>query len=112
MDAQRPQLIRLGEVNDWLGKSLVLLPPLALQYRARLQPSEYGARIQWLDAYGRAAVVLRTWRVRDQGSSPEGYCKLGCDLLMRPDLLDVLEQAYSAWPLKELQQVRVYSRGA
>lgn len=107
MDAQRPQLIRLGDVNDWLGKHLLLLPPLALKYRARLQPSEYGARLQWLDTEGRAAVVLRTWKVRDQGSGPEGYCNLGCDLLMRPDLLGVLEQAYGAWPLKELQKVRV-----
>ncbi|MBS0368619.1 MAG: ATP-binding protein [Proteobacteria bacterium] len=110
MDAQRPQLICLGEVNDWLGKNLALLPPLALQYRARLRPSEYGVRLQWLDAEGRAAVVLRTWKVRDQGSGPEGHCNLGCDLLMRPDLLDELEQAYGAWPLKELQKVRVISR--
>lgn len=110
VDAQRPQLIRLGDVTDWLGKNVALLPPLALRYRARLQPSEYGAPIQWLDADGRAAVVLRTWRVRDQSSGPEGHCNLGCDLLMRPDLLDVLEQAYGAWPLKELQQVRVHSR--
>lgn len=109
VDAQRPQLIYLGEVNDWLGKNLVLLPPLSLQYRARLRPSEYGTRLQWLDADGRAAVVLRTWKVRDQGSGPEGHCNLGCDLLMRPDLLDVLEQAYGAWPLKELQRVRVIS---
>ncbi|TVT73162.1 MAG: ATP-binding protein [Denitromonas halophila] len=107
MDAQRPQQIRLGEVKDWLGKNLVLLPPLALQYRARLQPSEYGARLQWQDADGRAAVVLRTWRVRDQGSNPEGHCNLGCDLLMRPDLLDVVERAHGVWPLKELQKVRV-----
>lgn len=26
---------------------------------------------------------------------------------MRADLLEVLEQEYGAWPLKELQQVRV-----
>jgi hypothetical protein len=105
--AQRPQLIHIGNVTDWLGKNLALLPPLALRHRARLQPSEYGAPIRWLDADGRAAVVLRTWRVRDQSSGPEGHSTLGCDLLMRPDLLEQLEQAYGAWPLKELQQVRV-----
>lgn len=107
--AQSPQLIRRGGVTDWLGTNLALLPPLALRQRARLQPSEYGAPVQWLDADRRAAAVLRTWRVRDQSSGPEGHSTLGCDLLMRPDLLDVLEQAYSTWPLKELQQVRVRS---
>jgi hypothetical protein len=107
--AQRPQLIRRGDVTDWLGTNLALQPPLALRHRARLQPSEYGAPVRWLDADRRAAVVLRTWRVRDQSSGPEGHSTLGCDLLMRPDLLDVLEQAYSTWALKELQQVRVRS---
>lgn len=110
MDSQHPQLICLGEVNDWLGKNLVLLPPLALQFRARLRPSDYGERLQWLDANGRAAVVLRTWKVRDQGSGPEGHCNLGCDLLMRPDLIDELKLAYGAWPLKELHKVRVIGR--
>lgn len=107
VDGQRPQLIRLGDVTDWLGKNLALLPPLALRHRARLQPSEYGTPIRWLGTDGMAAVVLRTWRVRDQSSGPEGHSTLGCDLLMRPDLLQLLEQAYGAWPLKELQQVRV-----
>lgn len=109
VDAQRPQVIRLGDVTDWLGKNLALLPPLALRHRARLQPSEYGAPLRWLDAEGSAAVVLRTWRVRDQSSGPEGHSTLGCDLLMRPDLLELLEQTYGAWPLKELQVVRVRS---
>ncbi|WP_138679060.1 ATP-binding protein [Candidatus Accumulibacter phosphatis] len=109
MEAQHPQLIRLGDVTDWLGKNLALLPPLALRHRARLQPSEYGTPVRWLDADGTTAVVLRTWRVRDRSSDPEGHSTLGCDLLMRPDLLNVLEQAYSTWPLKELQQVRVTS---
>lgn len=107
MDARRPQPIRLGDVTDWLGKNLALLPPLALRHRAQLQPSVYGAPIRWFGAGGRAAVVLRTWRVRDQSSGPEGHSTFGCDLLMHPDLLEVLEQAYGAWPLKELQQVRV-----
>ena len=107
MDARRPQLIRLGDVTDWLGRNLALLPPLALRHSAQLQRSEYGAPIRWSGPDGRAAVVLRTWRVRDQSSGPEGHSTLGCDLLMRADLLEVLEQAYGAWPLKELQQVRV-----
>jgi hypothetical protein len=107
MDARHPQLIRLGDVTDWLGRNLALLPPLALRHSAQLQPSKYGAPIRWFGADGRANVVLRTWRVRDQSSGPEGHSTLGCDLLMRADLLEVLEKSYGAWPLKELQQVRV-----
>lgn len=105
--ARRPQLTRLGFVNDWLGRSIALLPPLPLRYWAQLQPSDYGAPMRWLDPDGRVAVALRTWRVRDQSSGPEGHGILGCDLLMRPDLLEVLEQVYGASPLKELQQVQV-----
>lgn len=107
LDAQSPQLVRLGDVTDWLGKNLALIPPLALRHSAKLWPSEYGAPIRWFDAAGRPAVVLRTWRVRDRSSGPEGHSTLGCDLLMRPDLIELLEQAYGAWPLKELQHVRV-----
>lgn len=107
VDAERPQLIRLGNVTDWLGKNLALLPPFALRHRARLQRSGYGAPIRWLGTDGRDAVVLRTWRVRDPSSRTEGHSTLGCDLLLRPDLLELLEQVYGAWPLKELQKVHV-----
>lgn len=107
VDLQSRQPVHLGEVSDWLGRNLALIPPLVLQRGAKLQRSEYGAPIRWFSPDGRAAVVLRTWRVRDRSSGPEGHSTLGCDLLMRADLLDVLEQEYGAWPLKELQQVRV-----
>lgn len=107
VDPTDPRPIRLGSVSDWLGKNLALLPPLALRQSALLEPSDYGAPIRWLDANGEPAVVLRTWRVRNQNSSDsEGHSDLGCDLLMRPDLLAVLEKAYGAWPLKEIQRVR------
>lgn len=106
-DARGPQLIHVGEVSDWLGRNLALIPPLVLRHSAKLLHSQYGAPIRWSDAHGRAAVVLRTWRVRDQTSGPEGHSTLGCDLLMRADLLDMLEQAYGAMPFKELQQVHV-----
>lgn len=106
-DRTRPQLVRLGDVEDWLGKNLLLLPPLILRHGGKLEPPEYGAPLKWLDRDGQPAVALRSWRVRDQSSGPEGYFTQGCDLLLRPDLLSVLEQAYGMRPLRELQRVHV-----
>lgn len=106
-EALHPQLIRCGGVRDWMGVNAALLPPLALRHRVHLQASEFGSPLRWFDEDGKAAVVLRTWRVRDRSSASEGHTNLGCDLLMRPDLLVVLEQAYGAQPLKELQKIRL-----
>ena len=105
--SSRPQLIQAGRVTDWLGGNIALIPPVALRHRARLLPPGYCAPLQWHDVDGKPAVVLRTWRVRGRDSDTEGHTTLGCDLLMRPDLFDVLEQAYEGGPLKDLQRVRL-----
>lgn len=106
-DARRPQLVQIGWITDWLGRNFALIPPLALRHRARLQPPAHGAPLRWHDLDGKAAIVLRTWRVRGPDSDTEGHVTLGGDLLMRPDLLEMLERTYGGGPLKELQRVRL-----
>lgn len=105
IDARSPQLVKVDGVTDWLGRNVLLVPPLALLYRAGLQPPAPGTPLRWCDGDGKPAVVLRAWRVRGRGSDTEGHVTLGCDLLMRPDLLEVLERAYEGGPFKELQRV-------
>lgn len=107
IDARRPQLVQIGWITDWLGRNVALIPPLALRHRAQLQPPAHGAPLLWHDLDGKPAIVLRTWRVRGRASDTEGHITLGCDLLMRPDLLEMLERAYGGGPLKELQRVRL-----
>lgn len=108
VDVRRPQLVQIGWTTDWLGLNVVLIPPLALLHRARLQPATHGAPLRWHDLDGKPAIVLRTWRVRGRDSDTEGHATLGCDLLMRSDLLEVLVRAYGGGPLKELQRVRLH----
>ena len=107
IDARSPQLVKVDGVADWLGRNVVLMPPLALLYRAGLQPPAPGTPLRWCDGGDKPAVVLRAWRVRGRGSDTEGHVTLGCDLLMRPDLLEVLEHAYEGGPFKELQRVKL-----
>ncbi|WEW95645.1 hypothetical protein P3T65_15420 [Pseudomonas nitroreducens] len=103
--ARTPQLVEFAKMVDWLGKKAMLLPPAALRFRASLQSSDYGAPLRWYDPSGQVAVVLRTWRVRGDRVNTEWHSIVGADLLMRPDLLDVLFQVYGGGPLKELQRV-------
>lgn len=104
MEALMPQLVKVAQVSDWLGQKLALVPPPALQFRARLQSPGYAAPLRWYDRSGTRAVVLRTWRVRGNRVDTEWHTTLGADLLMRPDFLEVLLQVYGG-PLKELQRV-------
>jgi hypothetical protein len=106
LESSRPQLIQLALVSDWLGRNLALVPPLVLRYRAQLGSPGYGAPLRWYDFAGHEAVVLRTWRVRGDRIDTEWYSMVGADLLMRPDLLEILLQV-CGWPLKELHRVRV-----
>lgn len=106
IDARRPQLVQIGWITDWLGKGVALIPPLVLRLRARLQPPVYGAPLRWRDLDGKPAIVFRNWQVRGRGSETERHVTFGCDLLMRPDLLEILERAYGGGPFKELQWVR------
>ncbi|GAB3437258.1 ATP-binding protein [Massilia solisilvae] len=106
MDARKPQLVKLASVADWLGKCLALVPPVSLRYRAKLQPPAYGAPLVWYDPSGKAAVVLRSWRVRGDRPDIEWHTTVGEDLLMRPDLLATLFDLYGG-PLKELQRSNV-----
>lgn len=72
---------------------------------ADLHHCAYADSMKWVDAAGNLAVVQRTWRVQsDQISIQDSYCIEGCDVLMRPDLMPILHQAYGPW-LTELSQV-------
>ena len=107
VDSRRAQLVQIAGMSGWLGENVVLIPPLALRHWAQLQPPAYGAPLRWYDCNGKPAIVLRAWRVRERGSRTEGYMTIGCDLLMRPDLLQPLERVYEGGPFKELQRIQL-----
>ncbi|MCT9825459.1 hypothetical protein [Pseudomonas veronii] len=105
MDERGPWLVSLSPIEDWLGRTLLLVPPASLQMLAELHHCAYADSMKWVDAAGNLAVVQRTWRVHsDQISIQDSYCIEGCDVLMRPDLIPILHQAYGPW-LAELSQV-------
>lgn len=99
-----PRLVSLSPIKDWLGQVMLLIPPASLQVLANLRHSDYAGPMRWVDADGELAVVQRTWRVHsDQMSTQDSYSIEGCDVLMRPDLMQVLHEAYGPW-LQELIQ--------
>ncbi|WP_291915183.1 ATP-binding protein [Limnohabitans sp.] len=105
-DARRPQLVKKFATTDWLGQCGALVPPLALRLNAELIPPAFGAPLRWADKAGKAAVVLRTWRLRGQGLDVESYATQGCELLLRPDLEEILHSTFGG-PLKDLSRVQL-----
>jgi hypothetical protein len=98
-------VVRLNRTTDWLGDAFVLIPPLALRIYARLEPAEYGEPLIWSDRAGTPAIVLRTWRVLNSSfSDAEPIECVGSDLIIRPDVMDLLRRLYSV-SLKELHIV-------
>ncbi|WP_338474838.1 hypothetical protein [Pseudomonas khavaziana] len=105
MDERGPWLVSLSPIDDWLGRTSLLVPPASLQMFADLHHCAYANSMKWMDAAGNLAVVQRTWRVHsDQISIQDSYQIEGRDVLMRPDLKPILHQAYGPW-LMELSQV-------
>lgn len=104
-ESRKPQFLKLAIVDDCLGRGLALVPPPVLQYHAQLRFPGYGEPLRWYDSAGQETVVLRTWRVRSDHSDVEWHSTTGADLLMHPELLNLLLQVYGA-PLKELTRLQ------
>ncbi|MDX8123113.1 ATP-binding protein [Janthinobacterium sp. GMG2] len=105
-DSRGAQLVKEYVCIDWLGAPILLIPPLILQHRGKLIPASQGAPLCWNDKFGKPAVVLRTWRVRGDASDIEWHSVCGSDLLVRPDMYDVLMRACDG-RLKEIQTFEV-----
>lgn len=105
-DATLPQLVKQFRADDWLGRCIALVPPLALRHHAKLQTLAFGSPLRWTDQNGKPALVLRAWRLRGQGLQVESYSTQGCDLLLRPDLEETLYSTFGG-PLKELHRVHI-----
>jgi hypothetical protein len=100
------QIVKLERSSDWLGDPLLLIPPTAIHSCLRLTPPAFGEPLTWRDARGDAAVVLRTWWLRNPDASfTESAACEGSDLLVRPDLSDRLLELYGV-TLQELRTVR------
>jgi hypothetical protein len=98
-------LTTLARTTDWLGDGLVLVPPRLLRTFASQGPTPYDGPLIWLDHDGNQGVALRTWRIRNtEGSFAEPVECVGSDLVVRPDLVERLEQAYRV-PIHELRVV-------
>jgi len=105
MDERSLWLVNRVPIDDWLGRTSLLVPSASLQMLADLRYCGYAGSMRWVDTAGNLAVVQRTWRVRsDQISVEDSYFVEGSDVLMRPDLLPTLHLAYGPW-LTELSQV-------
>jgi hypothetical protein len=105
-DSRCAQLVKQYNCVDWLGAPILLVPPLILQLRGKLVPASQGTPLRWNDQFGKPAVVLRTWRVRGDASDIEWHAVHGSDLLVRPDMYDMLMRACDG-RLKEIQTFEV-----
>lgn len=96
----RGPLIGLEILNDFLGirPVLILHPRLAAICQLRADPN---GRLQLVDKDGEVAVVCRTWRVRSVGSYSDSELPIlqGCEILVRPDILDRIA-SYAVAPLQ------------
>ncbi len=106
----RPQagpLLSLNRIRDWLGDLFVLIPPIELRSYIQLATPGYGDPLIWTDQNGDPAVVLRTWRVLNTHSFSDVEpmeCE-GSDLIVRPDMVDLLMRLYGSVSLKELRVI-------
>ncbi|KRE89023.1 hypothetical protein ASG87_05600 [Frateuria sp. Soil773] len=100
-DVAGPQPVYVDLLDDWLGRRFVLIPPLVLRLTLNLKAPTPGQALQWKDPTGRAAVVMRTWRLRSNGYGIEAHSLVGSDVLVRPDVMAHLD-LLKATPLRQL----------
>ena len=101
------RMIHLHCRSDWLGNAFVFIPPLLLRSYVTLEPPAYGAPLVWCDTNGAPAIVLRTWRVKnDESIDAEPVKCEGTDLIARPDIIERMRYLLGV----DLQELAVVSR--
>jgi len=96
-------IVGINRETDWLGDTLVLIPPIQLKDHLMLKSSGYGEPLIWSDATGAPAVVVRTWRLRnDRNLYSDTSESEGMDLIVRPDIMQQLLQ-WSGVPIREVR---------
>jgi hypothetical protein len=93
------QLLSLTRHSDWLGSHLVLIPPKELLAVIGIQVPGFGEELVWADRDGKPLLACRFWRVRGQQFDVESDALRGADLIIRPDLIEKLEN-YFANPIR------------
>ncbi len=76
--------------GSWLGHPWRLEPPYTLVWDCGLERSTIGEALMWRDATGEVAIAVRTWRVIRHDARSEPTTFEGCDLIMRPDIVERL----------------------
>jgi hypothetical protein len=86
----RGPLIGAVRLDDLLGNRLVLVPPPAIAVRYQLQSGPWPGPLVWVEESGDRALALRVWSVRSINAGEEPSMLKGCELIVRPDLLEKL----------------------
>jgi hypothetical protein len=91
------RVAKLTKIQDWLGETPLLIPPVELHQVMILRTPNIGEPLVWLDAHGNEALVLRTWRVRDRDQMfAEPSSLHGQDMIVRPDVLEKLIRIHAS----------------
>ena len=96
-------IIKIGEVNDWLGEEKALIPPVELVRFLNLKLPEHGGPLVWRDQGGDPMLLLRRWR-RNAPYRSDNYDLIGMDMIAHPRVKAFLQRS-SCGPLKELRSV-------
>jgi len=93
--------VGLDPVNDLIGRSPILSLQPGVVARMKLRaPASWQNPLTLTDTSGTPAVVFRSWGVRPVGDSvdEENLMLEGCDLLVRPDVFELIRKLGSHLP--------------
>jgi hypothetical protein len=94
------QLLLIDRVTDWMGDHKILMPPAELCALAdEVVLPMFGEGLVWKDAESNPIAVCRFWHVQGQQFDVESPRLVGCDLIVRPDMVHKLEETFSC-PIK------------
>ncbi|MHC4543182.1 MAG: hypothetical protein ACYS9C_00220 [Planctomycetota bacterium] len=91
--------------NDLLGRKDILMLPPTWQQVCGLNSGPWPGPLEMIDSEGHAAVVYRHWHVRPVGEhfGQEVPRLVGCDIVVRPDILTQICQAKGVEPVSVTQ---------
>ena len=87
-------LLTMTRVTDWLGDELIIMPPEELHVLCAPRVPGFGDALIWRDENHEPMLALRSWTVKRSQYDNEPDEIRGADLIVRPDIIEKLKEAF------------------